>query len=235
MGREHCAKQSKTAWEQGLRYIRDNPKIRDVLLSGGDPLTLSNYKLEWLLTELRGIDHVEIIRIGTKAPMVLPMRITRELSRLLSRFHPLWMSIHVTHPDELTEETKMACGCLSDSGIPLGSQTVLLKGINDNAETLKTLFQKLLTFRVKPYYLYQCDPVTGTGHFRTPLERGIELMDALQGHTTGYALPYFVVDAPGGGGKIPLFSTRISTAEDGTVQLRNYEGKLFPYEEILCI
>jgi lysine 2,3-aminomutase len=235
MRRDYSRRLSVAAWERGLRYIRDNPQVRDVLLSGGDPLTLSNCKLEWLLTELRRIDHVEIIRIGTKAPMVLPMRITRDLVRLLSRFHPLWMSIHVTHPDELTEETKMACGRLSDSGIPLGSQTVLLKGINDDAETLKTLFQKLLTFRVKPYYLYQCDPVTGTGHFRTPLERGIELMDALQGHTSGYAIPYFVVDAPGGGGKIPLFSNRMSNAKDGTVLLRNYEGKYFPYKETLCI
>jgi lysine 2,3-aminomutase len=218
-------------WEKAIAYIEATPAIRDVLLSGGDPLTLPNEKLEWLLSRLRRIPHVELIRIGTKAPVVLPQRITPALTTMLKRYHPLWMSIHFTHPDELTPETVRACERLADAGIPLGSQTVLLANINDNVETMKSLFQKLLKARVRPYYLYQCDPILGSSHFRTPVSKGIEIIQGLRGHTTGYAVPSYVIDAPGGGGKVPLLPETVVGREDGYLLLRNYEGQIYRYPD----
>lgn len=222
---------SITQWQQAIAYIEATPQVRDVLLSGGDPLTLPDSHLDYLLSSIRRIPHVEIIRIGTKAPVVLPQRITPKLMRILKKYQPLMMSIHFTHPDELTPETKAACNMLADSGVPLGSQTVLLKGINDNVDTLKSLFHGLLKVRVRPYYLYQCDPILGSAHFRTTVEKGIEMIEGLRGHTSGYAIPHYVVDAPGGGGKIPLLPDYFQGRADGQVILRNYERKIFRYPE----
>ncbi len=218
-------------WETAAQYIEAHPEIRDCLLSGGDPLSIDNSKLEWLLTRLRRIKHLEFIRIGTKIPVVMPQRITKDLCRMLKKFHPLWMSIHFTHPDELTIETIEACSRLADAGIPLGSQTVLLKGINDDISILKPLMQGLLKARVKPYYLYQCDPVSGSAHFRTPVEKGLEIIRQLRGHTTGYAVPQFVVDAPGGGGKIPLLPDYIYGREGDDLLLKNFENKVYRYPD----
>ena len=218
-------------WEEALKYIESTPSVRDVLLSGGDPLTLPDATLEWLLSRLRRIPHVEFIRIGTKAPVVLPQRITPSLVRTLKRFHPLWMSIHFTHPDELTPETFQACERLADGGIPLGSQTVLLSGINDDVSVMKKLVHGLLRARVKPYYLYQCDPISGSSHFRTPVEKGIEMIRGLRGHTTGYGVPSYVIDAPGGGGKIPLLPDYLVGREGEDLLLRNYEGNLYRYPD----
>jgi lysine 2,3-aminomutase len=218
-------------WEQALAYIEAHPAIRDVLLSGGDPLTLEDESLEWLLSRLRRIPHVEFIRIGTKAPMVLPQRITSSLTRLLMRFHPLWLSIHVTHPEELTPEASQACGRLADAGIPLGSQTVLLAGVNDSIATMQELVHGLLRIRVKPYYLYQCDPIHGSAHFRTPVEKGLEIIQGLRGHTTGYAVPTFVVDAPGGGGKIPLVPDYVVGRDGEDLLLKNYAGITYRYPD----
>lgn len=222
---------SVTLWEAGLAYIASHPEIRDVLLSGGDPLTLADEQLEWLLARLQRIPHVELIRIGTKVPVVLPQRITPALLKVLKRHHPLWISIHATHPDELTPEAAKACARLADAGIPLGSQTVLLSGINDNVETMKRLVHGLLKIRVKPYYLYQCDPIPGSSHFRTAVAKGLEMIRGLRGFTTGYAVPTYVIDAPGGGGKIPLLPEYVVGHESGDLILRNYEGKLFRYPD----
>lgn len=219
------------AWKTAISYIRDHKEIRDVLISGGDPLTFNDTRIEWLLTEIRSISHVEIIRIGTKIPAVLPQRVTHKLTRMLNKFHPLLMSIHFTHPREITPESSAACERLADAGIPLGSQTVLLRGINDNLPTLKSLFQGLLKIRVRPYYLYNCDPILGSSHFRTPIEKGIEIMQGLRGHTTGYAIPTYVIDAPGGGGKIPIGPDYIVEKNDSKVILKNYEGKIFTYTQ----
>ena len=175
-----------------------------MLISGGDPLALSNDRLDGLLKRLRSIRHIEFVRIGTKMPAVLPQRITAELCAVLRKYHPLWMSVHFLHPDECTSESRAACERLADAGIPLGSQTVLLKGVNDDVETMKRLMHQLLMMRVKPYYLYQCDPISGSAHFRTSVSKGLEIVAGLRGHTTGYAVPTYVIDAPGGGGKIPL-------------------------------
>lgn len=218
-------------WVEALSYIRSNRKIRDVLLSGGDPLTLSDAKLEWLLSRLKKISHVEIIRIGTKVPVVLPQRITSQLTCILKRFHPLWMSIHVNHPDELTPEMSQACVRLANAGLPLGSQTVLLKKINDDINTMKRLVHGLLKIRVKPYYLYQCDPIPGSSHFRTHTDTGLEIIKGLRGHTTGYAVPTYVVDAPGGGGKIPLLPQYSEGRDDHHLILKNYQGRTFYYPE----
>ena len=218
-------------WEGAINYIENHSEVRDVLLSGGDPLTLSDDRLQWLLSRLRRIQHVELIRIGTKVPVVLPQRITPRLVNMLRKFHPLWMSIHFTHPDELTPENAQACSRLADAGIPLGSQTVLLKGINDTIETMKKLYQGLLKIRVKPYYLYQCDPVTGSRHFRTTINRGLEIIQGLRGFTTGYAVPTYVVDAPGGGGKIPLLPDTIVGQDGNDIILKNYQGKHFRYPD----
>jgi lysine 2,3-aminomutase len=216
-------------WENAIAYIAATPAIRDVLISGGDPLILSDDRIEWLLSRLRGIPHVEILRIGTKVPAALPQRITPALVRMLKRYHPFYISIHFTHPAELTPEVARACCRLADAGIPLGSQTVLLAGVNDDLDTLRCLFHQLLKIRVKPYYLYQCDPVVGTSHFRVPLEQGLEIMRGLRGHTTGYAVPTFVVDAPGGGGKIPLLPDQRLERSGDQILLRSFEGKIFRY------
>jgi len=218
-------------WEQAIAYITEHPEVRDVLLSGGDPLTLSDDKLEWLLSRLRRIPHVEFLRIGTKAPAVMPQRITPALTRMLKRFHPLWMSIHFTHPDELTEETREACARLADAGIPLGSQTVLLAGINDTVEVMKRLMHGLLMARVKPYYLYQCDPIIGSAHFRTPVRKGLEIIKGLRGHTSGYAVPNYVIDAPQGGGKIPLLPEYTVGWDGDDLVLRNYQDLYFRYPD----
>ena len=218
-------------WERALEYIENTPAIRDVLLSGGDPLTLSNDRLEWLVSRLRRISHVEFIRIGTKAPVVLPQRISPALTRMLRRYHPLWISIHFTHPNELTPEVAQACTRLADAGIPLGSQTVLLSGINDEVETMKRLVHGLLKIRVKPYYLYQCDPIPGSSHFRTPVAKGLEIIQGLRGHTTGYAVPNYVIDAPGGGGKIPLLPEFVVGRDGDDLLLRNYEGGVYRYPD----
>jgi lysine 2,3-aminomutase len=219
------------AWEPGLQYIREHPEIRDVLISGGDPLTMSDQQIEYLLARLRAIEHVEIIRIGTKVPAVLPQRITRTLVNIFRKYHPLYLSLHFTHPDELTPEVKEVCERLANAGIPLGSQTVLLKGINDNIEVMKKLMHGLLKIRVRPYYLYQCDPILGSAHFRTPIEKGLEIIRGLRGHTTGYAVPQYVVDAPGGGGKIPLLPDYFHGREDNFVLLKNYEGNIYKYPD----
>ena len=218
-------------WNAAIDYILAHTEIRDVLLSGGDPLTLSDEALEWLLSKLCRIPHVEIVRIGTKVPVVLPQRITPKLVRMLKRYHPLWINIHFMHPEELTPETSAACTRLADAGIPLGSQTVLLKDINDNVETMKQLFHGLLKIRVRPYYLYQCDPIVGSSHFRTPVEKGLEIIKGLRGHTTGLAIPSFVIDAPGGGGKIPLLPEYVMGRYGDEVILKNYEENIFLYPD----
>lgn len=219
------------AWEPGLQYVQEHPEIRDVLISGGDPLTMSDQQIEYLLARLRSIEHVEIIRIGTKVPAVLPQRITRSLVNIFRKYHPLYISIHFTHPDEITPEAKEACDRLANAGIPLGSQTVLLKGINDDVTVMKKLMHGLLKIRVRPYYLYQCDPILGSAHFRTPIEKGLEIIRGLRGHTTGYAVPQYVVDAPGGGGKIPLLPAYYQGREDNFVLLKNYEGNIYKYPD----
>lgn len=220
-----------SVWDAALEYIREHTQIRDVLLSGGDPLTMSDSRLEYLLSRLRLIPHVEIIRIGTKVPVVLPQRITPALVKMLRKYHPLLMSIHFTHPDEITPEVSFACNRLADAGLPLGSQTVLLKGINDHVETYRSLAQKLLKIRVKPYYLYQCDPIPGSSHFRTSVEKGLEIIRGLRGFTSGYAIPHFVIDAPGGGGKIPLLPDYVAERNQDGYVLRNYLGNAYLYPE----
>jgi lysine 2,3-aminomutase len=219
--------------EQSLEYIRQNSEIRDVLISGGDPLAMSEDRLDWLLTKLRQIPHVEFIRLGTKMPAVLPQRITPQLCRMLRKHHPLWMSVHFLHPAECTVEAFQACSRLADSGIPLGSQTVLLKGVNDSVETMKDLVHRLLVMRVRPYYLYQCDPISGSAQFRTSVEKGLEIIEGLRGHTTGYAVPTYVIDAPGGGGKIPLQPNYFLGRDGDHVVLRNYEGNVYRYPDPL--
>ena len=218
-------------WQKAIAYIESQPTVRDVLLSGGDPLTLSDEKLEWLLSRLRRIPHIEFLRIGTKVPVVLPHRITPSLTRILKRYHPLWMSIHFTHPEELTSEVSQACERLANAGIPLGSQTVLLKNINDNLEVMKKLVTGLLRIRVRPYYLYQCDPILGSEHFRTPVKKGLEIIKGLRGFTTGYAVPTYVIDAPGGGGKIPLLPDSVSGRDGDNLLLQNYKGDTFSYPD----
>ncbi|MDR2105203.1 MAG: KamA family radical SAM protein [Deferribacteraceae bacterium] len=221
------------ALTEAFHYIRSHTEIRDVLISGGDPLTLTDCALEGILSELRDIPHVEIIRIGTKVPVVLPQRITPSLVKMLKRYHPLFISIHAIHPKEFTAEAKLALDRLSDAGIPLGSQTVLLKGINDSPAIMKRLMHKLLMFRVRPYYLYQCDPVSGASHFRTTVAAGLEIIAKLRGYTSGYAVPTFVVDAPGGGGKIPISANNICGQSDGDLFLVNYEGNIFKYPQVI--
>jgi lysine 2,3-aminomutase len=222
---------SRNRLERAFEYIGNTPSIRDVLLSGGDPLMLGEEKLSWILSRLRQIPHVEIVRIGTKVPAVLPQRITSSLVRMLRRHHPLWMSLHFTHPDECTPEAYRACAMLADAGIPLGSQTVLLKGVNDSVNTMRDLVHQLLKMRVRPYYLYQCDPITGSAHFRTPIEKGSEIIRGLRGFTSGYAIPTYVVDAPGGGGKIPLMPDYVVGREKDALVLRNYENCIYRYPE----
>jgi len=221
---------SMPQWERALDYLRAHTEVRDVLLSGGDPLTLHDDKLDWLLTRLREIKHIEFVRIGSKVPVVLPQRITKDLTRMLRR-HRIWMSIHFTHPDELTPEVTESCDRLADAGIPLGSQTVLLKGVNDEVAIMKQLVHGLLMRRVKPYYLYQCDPITGSSHFRTSVDKGLEIIAGLRGHTTGYAVPTYVIDAPGGGGKIPLIPDYVVGRQGDDLLLRNFEGGTYRYTD----
>ncbi|HEX9780973.1 MAG TPA: KamA family radical SAM protein [bacterium] len=217
--------------DQAVDYIRKHRRIRDVLISGGDPLTLSDDRLDHILTQLRSIPHIEFIRIGTRNPVTLPFRVTESLCAVLKKHKPIWMSVHFNHPKEVTPEVQRACGMLADSGVPLGSQTVLLKGINDRPAIMKKLFHQLLKTRVRPYYIYQCDPVKGTAHFRTPVAAGVQIVEKLRGHTTGYAVPTFVVDGPGGGGKIPVMPNYVVSHKDGVLVLRNFAGKLFTYKE----
>jgi lysine 2,3-aminomutase len=224
---------TQAQFQQGIDYIAVNPQIRDVLMSGGDPLTLSDNRLEWLLERLHAIKHLEFIRIGTKVPAVLPQRITPELVAMLRRYHPLWMSIHFMHPNEVTPEVTEACGRIADAGIPMGSQTVLTRGVNNDLGTMKQLMHQLLMARVRPYYIYQCDPISGSSHLRTPVEEGIRIIEGLRGHTSGYAVPTFVIDAPGGGGKVPVFPSTILGREGDDVLVRNYEGDVYRYPDPL--
>jgi len=222
---------SSKDFEAQLDYLRRTPQVRDVLLSGGDPLTLSPRVLERLLTALREIRHIEIVRIGSRVPVFMPQRITDDLCDLLQRFHPLWINIHVNHPKEITPELAQACDKLTRAGIPLGNQAVLLAGVNDDPHIQRKLVHDLVRIRVRPYYLYQCDLVHGAGHFRTPIGKGIEIIESLRGHTSGFSVPTYVVDAPGGGGKIPLNPNYIISYSDHKVVLRNYEGFITTYEE----
>ena len=216
---------------KGLRYIAKTPQVRDVLLSGGDPLMLSDEYLEWILQELRKIPHVEIIRIGSRMPVVLPYRITDDLVNMLKKYHPLWLNTHFNHPREITKSSREALRKLADAGIPLGNQSVLLAGVNDCSRIMKTLVQRLLKNRVRPYYLYQCDLSEGLMHFRTPVGKGIEIMENLIGHTTGMGVPTYVIDSPGGGGKIPVMPQYLISWSINKVILRNYEGMITTYKE----
>ena len=218
-------------WEQALAYIEKHTEIRDVLMSGGDPLSIADEKLDYLLTRLRRMKHIEFLRFGTKIPMVLPQRITKAFVKMLKKHHPLFMSIHVTHPREFTPETTEALNRLADAGIPLGSQTVVMKGINDDISVIRPLMQGLLKRRVKPYYLYQTDPIRGSGHFRTTVDRGLELIEGLRGHTTGYCTPIFAVDAPGGGGKIQIAPDCVVGRDGDDLLLRNFEGGVYRYPD----
>jgi lysine 2,3-aminomutase len=222
---------SRSEFELQIEYLQRTPQIRDVLLSGGDPLVLAPKILEEILSRLRAIPHIEIIRIGSRVPVFLPMRITDELCDVLQKYHPLWLNIHVNHPSEISAELAAATDKLSRAGIPLGNQSVLLAGVNDNVHVQRQLVQDLVRMRVRPYYLYQCDLVEGAGHFRTPVAKGIEIMEGLRGHTSGYAVPTFVVDAPGGGGKIPLLPNYLLSMSDHKIVLRNFEGFITTYEE----
>ncbi len=222
---------SREEINQGLDYIRQTPQIRDVLLSGGDPFLLSDEQLDWILTELRAIDHVEIIRIGTRTPVVLPYRITDSLVEVLKKHHPLWINTHFNHPRELTASSRTALAKLADAGIPLGNQSVLLAGVNDCPRIMRVLVHKLVANRVRPYYLYQCDLSEGLSHFRTPVGKGIEILESLIGHTSGFCVPTYVIDAPGGGGKIPVMPNYLLSWSTNKVVLRNYEGVITTYKE----
>lgn len=214
-----------------LDYIRKHTEIRDVLVSGGDPLVMSTERLEHIIKSIREIPHVDIIRIGTRVPVVMPMRITEELLSMLKKYHPIWINTHFNHPKEITPESQMACEKIVDSGIPLGNQTVLLKGINDKPEIMKELMLKLVHMRVRPYYLYQCDLSMGISHFRTDVKTGIDIVHSLQGYISGYAIPKFVIDAPGGGGKVPVGYNYVVNCDDNEVILENYAGKRYVYRQ----
>jgi lysine 2,3-aminomutase len=218
-------------FEKAFKYIAAHTEVRDVLISGGDPLTLTDDTLDYILSNIRSISHVEMIRIGTRVPVVLPQRITDNLVAVLRKYHPLFLSLHFSHPDEITEDCAKACTKLADGGFPLGSQTVLLKGINDSVPVMKELMHRLLKVRVRPYYLYQCDLIPGSGHFRTTVKKGIEIIKGLRGFTSGYAIPTFVVDAPGGGGKIPLLPDYVVEHNNERIVLRNYKGVICEYPE----
>jgi lysine 2,3-aminomutase len=218
-------------FDRQLDYIASTKTVRDVLLSGGDPLLFNDEKLEYLLTRLRQIPHLEFVRIGTRIPVFLPQRITPELCAMLKKFHPLFISIHSNHPRELTTEVRDALGRLADAGIPMGNQSVLLRNVNDDPLTMRAHVQKLLLCRVKPYYLYQCDLISGSAHLRTPVRKGLEIMQELRGHTTGYAVPQYVIDAPGGGGKVPVNPDYILSRNNDRIVLKNFEGKIFEYPE----
>jgi lysine 2,3-aminomutase len=217
--------------QNGIDYISQHPEVRDVILSGGDPLMLTDYMLERVLKALRAIPHVQIIRLGTKMPCVLPQRITPKLCNMIKKYHPIYVNTHFNHPWECTAEAKKACEMLADAGIPLGNQMVLMKGVNDNPDVVKELMQKLLIMRVKPYYIYQADITKGSNYFRTPVSVGLDIMDKLRGHTSGLAVPYFVIDAPGGGGKIPLLPQYVLYHDEEKIVMRNYKYQVFEYPE----
>jgi lysine 2,3-aminomutase len=237
----HCTRRRLAGQRDGARtlaeidacidYIRDTPAVRDVLLSGGDALLISDDKLEYILKKLREIDHVEIIRLGTRTPVVMPQRITPELVAMLKKYHPVWLNTHYNHPNEITPEAQKACALLADAGIPLGNQSVLLRGVNDCVHTMKDLVHALAYIRVRPYYIYQCDLSLGISHFRTSVSKGIEIIEGLRGHTSGYCVPTFVVDAPGGGGKIPVQPEYLISQGTRHVVLRNFEGVITTYTE----
>lgn len=217
--------------DKAIEYIAATPAVRDVVLSGGDALLVSDSRLESIIARLRAIPHVEIIRIGSRAPVVIPQRITDDLCEMLKKYHPIWLNTHFNHPDEVTPESIEACRKLADAGVPLGNQAVLLRDVNDSTLVMKHLMHKLVKMRVRPYYIYQCDLSMGLGHFRTPVSKGIEIIEALRGHTSGYAVPTFVVDAPGGGGKIPVMPNYVISQAPGKIVLRNYEGVITTYSE----
>lgn len=221
-----------TDFDEAIAYLEKHTEVRDVLLSGGDPLLFSDEKLDALLGRLRAIPHIEFVRIGTRVPIFLPQRITPQLCAILKKHHPLWMSIHTNHPRELTTEVRDALAMLADHGVPLGNQSVLLAGVNDSLPVMKSLVQKLLRCRVRPYYLYQCDLIQGSAHLRAPVAKGIEIIEGLRGHTTGYAVPQFVIDAPGGGGKVPVNPGYVFFHDREKVVFRNFEGKVFEYPEV---
>ncbi len=237
----HCTRKRKVgdvdfipdrqAVSKAIEYIKNTPRVRDVLLSGGDPLMLSDVQLDWILTELRKIPHVEVIRIGSRMPVVLPYRITDDLVNMLKKHHPVWLNTHFNHPYEITQSSKKALAKLADAGVPLGNQSVLLAGVNDCPIIMKRLVQMLVANRVRPYYLYQCDLSEGLTHFRTSVGKGIEIIENLQGHTSGFAVPTYVIDAPGGGGKIPIMPNYLISWSDNKVVLRNYEGIITTYQE----
>jgi lysine 2,3-aminomutase len=222
---------SRKDFEAQLEYLQNTPQVRDVLLSGGDPLVLAPKQLEEIISRLRAIPHIEIIRIGSRVPVFLPQRITQEFCDMLEKYHPVWMNIHVNHSSEITDELAAACDRLSKAGVPLGNQSVLLAGVNDSVHIQRKLVHDLVKMRVRPYYLYQCDLVEGAGHFRTSVSKGIEIIEGLRGHTSGYAVPHFIVDGPGGGGKIPLMPNYVISQAPGKIVLRNYEGLITTYTE----
>ena len=228
---QHDHAMSAAEIDEAIAYIEKTPAIRDVLLSGGDPLHMKDENLEYILKKLRAIPHVEIIRLGTRLPVVLPQRITDGLCQMLRKYHPVWINTHFNHPNEITSDSAAACEKLADAGIPLGNQSVLLAGVNDCVHVMKDLVQKLMKIRVRPYYIYQCDLARGIAHLRTPVSKGIEIIEALRGHTSGLAVPTFVVDAPGGGGKIPVMPDYLVSYGTNKVILRNFEGVITTYTE----
>ena len=231
VGKKDCSI-TEEAMENALQYIREHEVIRDVLLSGGDPLMLPDSKLENIISRLREIPHVEVIRIGTRVPVVLPMRITDELLIMLKKYHPIWINTHFNHPNEITQASRAACEKIADAGIPLGNQNVLLRGVNDDVDTLKKLYTGLVKMRVRPYYMYQCDVAEGIGHFRTPVEKGIEIMRNIRGYISGFAVPTFVIDAPMGGGKVPINPEYLVSISDDQVIMRNYKGEFYTYPNV---
>ncbi len=231
MAGQHDQSLPKDQLDRAFNYIRNKPAIRDVVISGGDPFTLTDKQLEYILKKLRSIKHVEIIRLGTRTPVVLPQRITPELCSMLEKYHPVWVNTHFNHPSEITPEATGAVARLTKAGIPVNNQSVLLRGINDRPDIMKRLVQNLLKIRVRPYYLYQCDLSEGIGHFRTPVSAGIEIIESLRGHTSGLSIPTYVIDAPGGGGKIPLGPNYLLSQGKGKIVLRNFEGNVYLYTE----
>ncbi len=235
----HCTRRRLVGANHGLvsnyeptfQYLREHKEVRDVLISGGDPLMMTDARLDRVLTELKKIQHLEFIRIGSRTPVTMPQRVTPEFCEVLKKHKPIWMSLHFCHPKEVSPRVKQAMDMLADSGVPLGSQTVLLKGVNDSPEVMKKLMHELLKARVRPYYIYQCDPAQGISHFRTRVETGIKIIEALRGHTTGYAVPTFVIDGPGGGGKIPIGPNYVISYKDGVMTLRNFRGETYSYYE----
>ncbi len=230
---DHDAHFSKEMILKEIEYIKATPQVRDVLISGGDPLVMPDNMIEWVLKELRAIKHVEIIRIGSRTPVVMPMRITENLVNIIKKYHPVYINTHFNHPNEITPLSKQACERLADAGVPLGNQTVLLRGVNDCPHVMKSLMTKLLSIRVRPYYIYQCDLSEGIGHFRTPISVGLQIIESLRGHITGMGVPTFVVDCPGGGGKVPVMPNYVVSQSANQVILRNFEGMLCKYSEEL--